>query len=93
MVEPTESEDKAELDRFVEAMVSIRQEIDEVPALLANAPHTAAMVAADEWPHPYSRERAAYPVPACAGRSTGPRSAASTRATATATSSAPAPPS
>jgi glycine dehydrogenase len=63
MVEPTESEDKAELDRFVEAMVSIRREIDEVPDVLRNAPHTAAMLTAEAWPHPYSRERAAYPVP------------------------------
>jgi glycine dehydrogenase len=63
MVEPTESEDLAELDRFVEAMVSIRAEIDEVPDIVRNAPHTAEMVTADEWPYPYSRERAAYPVP------------------------------
>jgi len=63
MVEPTESEDLGELDRFVEAMVAIRAEIDEVPEVLRNAPHTAAMVAADEWKEPYSRERAAYPVP------------------------------
>ena len=62
MVEPTESEDKAELDRFVEAMIAIRTEIDEVPDVLRNAPHTAAVVTADEWPDEYSRERAAYPV-------------------------------
>ena len=70
MVEPTESEDLAELDRFVEAMVAIRAEIDEVAAgtwpledsPLRNAPHTAASVAADEWTHPYGRERAAYPL-------------------------------
>nr|MDT0657674.1 aminomethyl-transferring glycine dehydrogenase [Micromonospora sp. DSM 115978] len=69
MVEPTESEDLAELDRFCEAMIAIREEIDLVgsgrwPAgdnPLANAPHTAAMVTADEWPHPYPRSVAAYP--------------------------------
>ncbi|CAM5787579.1 Glycine dehydrogenase (decarboxylating) OS=Cellulomonas persica OX=76861 GN=gcvP PE=3 SV=1 [Cellulomonas persica] len=70
MVEPTESEDLAELDRFVDAMIAIRAEIDEVAAgtwpledsPLRNAPHTAASVTADEWTHAYSRERAAYPV-------------------------------
>ncbi|SCG67800.1 aminomethyl-transferring glycine dehydrogenase [Micromonospora halophytica] len=69
MVEPTESEDLAELDRFCDAMIAIRAEIDKVgsgewPAgdnPLANAPHTAAMVSADEWPHPYSRSVGAYP--------------------------------
>jgi len=63
MVEPTESEDLAELDRFCDAMLSIRREIDEQPAVLQNAPHTAQMLLADEWPHPYTREKAAYPVP------------------------------
>ncbi len=71
MVEPTESEDLAELDRFVEAMLAIRHEIDEVAAgtwpledsPLRNAPHTAAAVTADEWTHPYSRRLAAFPVP------------------------------
>jgi glycine dehydrogenase len=71
MIEPTESESKAELDRFCDALVSIRAEIDEVATGLAdpkdnvlkNAPHTAAMVAADEWPHPYTRAQAAYPAP------------------------------
>ena len=71
MVEPTESEDLAELDRFVEAMLAIRHEIDEVAAgtwpledsPLRNAPHTAAAVTADEWAHPYSRRVAAFPVP------------------------------
>jgi glycine dehydrogenase len=70
MIEPTESEDLAELDRFVEAMVRIRAEIDRVGAgewppddnPLRNAPHTAAMLAGD-WRHPYSREEAAFPVP------------------------------
>ncbi|MEV4723272.1 aminomethyl-transferring glycine dehydrogenase [Micromonospora humida] len=69
MVEPTESEDLAELDRFCDAMIAIRAEIDEVasgewPAgdnPLSNAPHTAAMVSGDEWPHPYPRSVGAYP--------------------------------
>ncbi|WP_346534088.1 aminomethyl-transferring glycine dehydrogenase [Micromonospora sp. DPT] len=69
MVEPTESEDLAELDRFCDAMIAIRAEIDKVGAgewpagdnPLANAPHTAAMVAGDSWPHPYPRSVAAYP--------------------------------
>ncbi|HEX5543825.1 MAG TPA: aminomethyl-transferring glycine dehydrogenase [Micromonospora sp.] len=69
MVEPTESEDLAELDRFCDAMIAIRREIDQVgsgqwPAddnPLVNAPHTAAMVSADEWSHPYPRSVAAYP--------------------------------
>ncbi|BAP87253.1 glycine dehydrogenase [Burkholderiales bacterium GJ-E10] len=70
MVEPTESESRAELDRFVEAMVQIRAEIDAVASgawdridnPLRNAPHTAAMVCADRWEHGYSREAAAFPV-------------------------------
>ncbi len=69
MVEPTESEDLGELDRFCEAMIAIRGEIDAVAAgvwpagdnPLVNAPHTAAMVSADEWDHAYSRSVAAYP--------------------------------
>ena len=69
MVEPTESESLAELDRFCDAMVSIRQEIDQVargvwPAddnPLVNAPHTAAAVGADEWTHPYPRQLAGWP--------------------------------
>ena len=69
MVEPTESEDLAELDRFCDAMIAIRAEIDKVAAgewpktdnPLANAPHTAAMVTADEWTHAYPRSVAAYP--------------------------------
>ena len=69
MVEPTESESKVELDRFCDALVSIRAEIEEVESgvadpednVLKNAPHTAAMVTASEWEHPYSREKAAYP--------------------------------
>jgi glycine dehydrogenase len=71
MVEPTESEDKGELDRFCDAMVQIRREIEDVVTgkadrrdnVLKNAPHTAAAVTASEWPHPYSREQAAYPLP------------------------------
>jgi glycine dehydrogenase len=71
MVEPTESEPKAELDRFCEAMIQIRHEIEEVVSgkadskdnVLKNAPHTAAAVSADEWSHPYSREKAAFPLP------------------------------
>jgi glycine dehydrogenase len=71
MVEPTESEPKAELDRFCEALISIRQEIEDVVTgkadardnVLKNAPHTAAAVCADQWPHPYSREKAAFPLP------------------------------
>ncbi|MEV6815073.1 aminomethyl-transferring glycine dehydrogenase [Micromonospora sp. NPDC051296] len=69
MVEPTESEDLAELDRFCEAMIAIRAEVDKVgsgewPAgdnPLANAPHTAGMVAGDEWPHPYPRSVGGHP--------------------------------
>ena len=70
MVEPTECESKAELDRFVEAMITIRQEIRDIESgemdkednPLKNAPHTAQMVTDDDWSHPYSREQAAYPV-------------------------------
>jgi glycine dehydrogenase len=63
MVEPTESEDLAELDRFAEAMIAIRAEAESSPAVLRAAPHTAACVVADDWSQPYSREQAAYPVP------------------------------
>jgi glycine dehydrogenase len=70
MVEPTESEARAELDRFCDAMIAIRAEIQAVidgnadaeDNVLRNAPHTAAAVSADEWRHPYSREQAAYPL-------------------------------
>jgi glycine dehydrogenase len=70
MVEPTESEDLAELDRFCEAMISIRQEIERVESgdydrddnPLKNAPHTAEMLLSTEWKHPYERSEAAYPV-------------------------------
>jgi glycine dehydrogenase len=69
MVEPTESEDLAELDRFCDAMISIRAEIDRVAAgeydgddnPLRNAPHTAAMLISGDWKHSYDREDAAYP--------------------------------
>ena len=71
MIEPTESESKAELDRFCDALVAIRAEIQAVvdgradakDNVLKNAPHTADVVAADAWPHPYSRELAAFPLP------------------------------
>jgi len=71
MVEPTESEDLAELDRFVEALVAIRAEIQAVAdgrwpladSPLRQAPHTAASVSADVWEHPYGREEAAFGVP------------------------------
>ena len=70
MIEPTESEDLAELDRFVEAMIAIRAEIarvasgewDKTDNPLRNAPHTAVAVSADKWERPYPRELAAYPV-------------------------------
>ena len=71
MVEPTESEPRQELDRFADAMIAIRQEIQDVidgkadkkDNVLKNAPHTAAHVSATEWTHPYTREQAAYPLP------------------------------
>ena len=71
MVEPTESESKEELDRFCEAMIAIRKEIEEIEAgkvdahdnVLKNAPHTAEALLTSEWMHPYSREQAAYPAP------------------------------
>jgi glycine dehydrogenase len=71
MIEPTESESKEELDRFISAMLSIAGEIrdiesgtlDKVDNPLKNAPHTAEMVISDTWNHTYSRERAAYPLP------------------------------
>jgi glycine dehydrogenase len=70
MIEPTESEDKAELDRFCDAMLSIREEIraieegkaDKKDNPLKNAPHTQFMVTANEWKHPYSRKEAAFPL-------------------------------
>ena len=67
MIEPTESEDVAELDRFCDAMISIRQEIEvatkeDANNMLKNAPHTLAMLTADTWNFPYSRETAAFPL-------------------------------
>ncbi|HWB17129.1 MAG TPA: aminomethyl-transferring glycine dehydrogenase [Vicinamibacterales bacterium] len=75
MVEPTESESKAELDRFCEAMLAIREEIravadgrsDRQDNVLKHAPHTAEDTTATEWPHAYSREQAAYPVASLRG--------------------------
>lgn len=71
MIEPTESESKAELDRFCDALLEIRKEIDEIAAgeydpdnnVLHNAPHTVDVVSADEWPYKYSRSKAAFPLP------------------------------
>jgi glycine dehydrogenase len=69
MVEPTESESKAELDRFCEAMISIHSEMEAIAAgklprdnnPLKNAPHTAQVCCADKWDRPYPREQAAFP--------------------------------
>jgi len=71
MIEPTESESRAELDRFCEAMLAIREEIREIETgradrernLLKGAPHTAEALLAEDWDRPYSRERAAFPLP------------------------------
>jgi glycine dehydrogenase len=71
MIEPTESESKEELDRFCDALLAIHGEMERVASgewprdnnPLKNAPHTAIMVTASEWPRPYSRELAAYPMP------------------------------
>lgn len=71
MIEPTESESKQEMDRFVDALISIRQEIREIEEgqfskednVLVHAPHTMRIVMASEWNRPYSREKAAFPVP------------------------------
>jgi glycine dehydrogenase len=76
MIEPTESEPKEELDRFCDAMIAIRGEIQSVidghldreDNPLKHAPHTAAAVTADQWPHRYTREQAAYPVPGLRAR-------------------------
>ena len=70
MIEPTESEDKAELDRFCDALIQIKAEIDEIATgaadpkinVLHNAPHTLAQLTANDWDYPYSREKAAYPL-------------------------------
>ncbi|MDA0380258.1 MAG: aminomethyl-transferring glycine dehydrogenase [Bacteroidetes bacterium] len=68
MIEPTESESLAEIDRFCEAMLAIKDEIDHADSeepnnVLKNAPHTLAMITADQWNYPYSRRQAAYPLP------------------------------
>lgn len=71
MIEPTESESKAELDRYCDALILIRQEIAEIEAgrlprdnnPLKHAPHTIEAIAQSDWPHPYSRETAAFPAP------------------------------
>jgi glycine dehydrogenase len=71
MVEPTESESKAELDRFCEALISIHAEIKAIESgradrqnnVLKNAPHTAEVVISDKWDRPYPREQAAFPAP------------------------------
>jgi len=71
MIEPTESESQEELDRFCDAMIAIRQEIQAVvdgkadpkDNVLKNAPHTAAAIAADNWTHPYTRQQASFPLP------------------------------
>ena len=71
MIEPTESEPKAELDRFCDAMISIKNEVeaiitgeaDKADNVLKNAPHTALVITADEWSHKYTRQQAAYPLP------------------------------
>lgn len=70
MIEPTESESKAEIDRFAEALINIKKEIDEIASgegdmannVLKNAPHTEQLVISDHWDKPYSREKAAYPL-------------------------------
>jgi len=70
MIEPTESEDKAEIDLFCDALLSIKKEIDEIALgsvdkkdnVLKNAPHTQQMICADEWNHKYSRQKAAFPL-------------------------------
>jgi glycine dehydrogenase len=70
MVEPTESEPLTELKRFVEAMVNIRKEIDEIAEgkydgdnnVIKNAPHTVCMITGEDWKKPYSRTKAAFPI-------------------------------
>ena len=70
MVEPTESESKDEIDRFCDAMIASRKEVDTVSSgeadaednVLINAPHTAREVGGDEWTHPYSRQQAGWPI-------------------------------
>jgi glycine dehydrogenase len=70
MIEPTESEPKTELDRFADALIAIRREIQEIidgkadrtDNVLKNAPHTAGEATSDEWKHPYSRSKAVFPL-------------------------------
>ena len=93
MIEPTESEAKDELDRFCDALIAIRHEIEAVVSgnvdpkdnVLKNAPHTADEVTSDEWTHPYSRQQAAYPLPYVRANSSGRPLRESTTRTATAT--------
>lgn len=71
MIEPTESESLEELDRFCDAMIEVKKEIDEVANgdadqennVLVNAPHPLHQLTSDEWSYPYSRSKAAYPLP------------------------------
>jgi glycine dehydrogenase len=71
MIEPTDSESKAELDRYCDAMIAIKQEVnaiaegsmDKLDNPLKNAPHTAEILLANDWTHPYTRHQAAYPAP------------------------------
>jgi glycine dehydrogenase len=81
MIEPTESESKAEIDRFCDALIAIRAEIKEIEEgvasrednLLKNAPHTAEVAVSSDWKHPYSRERAVFPTPASRAAKFWPR--------------------
>jgi glycine dehydrogenase len=71
MVEPTESEPLAEMDRLCDALIEIRKEVSDIEAgkadklnnCISNAPHTMAVVCADTWDKPYSRQQAAFPIP------------------------------
>jgi glycine dehydrogenase len=70
LIEPTESEPKHEIDRFIDALISIRSEVDEIVAgsqskennVFKNAPHPLSVLTADEWDKPYSRQKAVFPV-------------------------------
>ena len=82
MIEPTESEDKAELDRFCDAMIAIyagdpgieEGKADKTDNALKNAPHTQHVICADEWNHAYSRQQAAFPLPMFGKINSGPAS-------------------
>lgn len=71
MIEPTESESKEEIDRFCDALIQIKEEIDEIAKgevdvednVLVNSPHTMTEISADQWKHSYTREKAAFPLP------------------------------